>query len=526
VQACGIVSVTLRRLRSRFQDWPERLAFSHRRACKAAVEALVRERTVCLLCGAAGIGKTLAMRAILIELTARGFAIVHLDAAREPIDPLDAEIQARRSACGAGASLAVLIDHVEAIGRDGLKTLERVVTSALERDRRLRFLLAGLPECWTWIGILGLETLQGGVIIGLQPLPPDEAARHFARVWGDLGLAEPPPAAAAQRALRFAQCNPRAIDNAAVALLRSRRWTERLRDSISSEIERCFTPFLLVTVALTVSVAALALGAAAWHGLRSAGGPPPLLEVTLAPEPPIALLVLTAASAPSDAFTTISIPAPAMRAWSTRRTRAIRNLSYFVLAARAFQRRFGILLREEEVLRFRTERAELERPAADRATHLPVLPPSLPWLRHDGVVSQNAGAHEVDSYMLALTEPAAFSRKSATDLIGEAIALAALRWPPGGHGTQHALPTSVAAPARGKTSHGADFARGKTSRIIAAPPMVLSAATGDSLRSLYVRVYRGFSAPPFSVVRAANGATIKPGDLVVFPAPPHGWRRP
>jgi hypothetical protein len=524
VQACGIVSLTLRRLRSRFQDWPERLAFSHRRACKAAVEALARERAVCLLCGAAGIGKSLAMRAILIELTARGFAIVQLDAAREPIDPLDAKIQARRSACGAAASLVVMIDHLEAIGRDGLKTLERVVTIALERDRRLRFLLAGLPECWTWISILGLETLQGSVIIGLQPLPPDEAARHFARIWGDLGSAEPPPAAAAQRALRFAEGNPRAIDNAAVALLRSRRWAERLRDSISSEIECRFTPFLLMMVALTISVAALGLGAAAWHGLRSAGGPPPLLEVTLAPEPTIALLVLTAASPSSDAFTTICIPAPAMRAWSMRRTRAIRNLSRLVLAARAFQRRFGVLVREEEVLRFRTERAELERPAADRATHLPVLPPGLPWLRHDGVVSQNKGAHEVDSSMLGLTEPAAFSRKSASDLISEPFTLAALRGPPGRQGTKRALPTSVAAPAPGKTSRGVDFAR-KMSRATAAPPMVLSATSGDSLRSLYARVYRGFTAPPFSVVRAANGATIKPGDLVVFPAPPHGWRR-
>ncbi len=290
MQACGTVSLTLRRSRSPFQDWPERLAFSHRRACEVAVEALAGERAVSLLCGAGGLGKSLAMRAILIELTARGFAIVQLDAARESIDPLDAAIRARRSA----AARSVLSGRDRPCGgdrRDGLKTLERMVGIALERDRRLGFLLVGLPECWTWIGIHGLETLQGGVIIGLLPLSHDEAARHFARVWGDLGSSEVPSVAAAQRALRLAEGNPRAIDNAAVALLRSRRWTERFRDSLSSEIERRFSRFFLMMVALTASVAALGLGATAWHDLRSAGGPPPLLEVTLAPEPPVALLV-------------------------------------------------------------------------------------------------------------------------------------------------------------------------------------------------------------------------------------------
>jgi len=502
------------------------LAFSHRRACEAAVAALAGERAVSLLCGAGGLGKSLATRAILIELTARGFAIVQLDAARESIDQLDAMIQARRSACGASASLVVAIDHVEAIGRDGLKTLERITAIAIERDRRLRFLLVGLPECWTWIGILGLETLQGGVIIGLQPLSPDEAARHFARVWGDLGPSESPPPAAAQRALRFAEGNPRAIDNAAVGLLRSRRWKERFRDLIFDEIERRFGSVSLMIVALTVSIAAFGLGATAWHGLRSAGGPPPLLEVTLAPEPPIALLVLASVSGSPDAFTTIAIPAQAVRAWSTRRTRAFRNLSRLVTAARAFHREFTGFVREEAVLRFRMERAELERPSGDRTILLPILPPGLPWLRHDGVEPRDTGVHEVDSHGLGLDGPAGLSRTSAIDLIGLPIALAALPRPPDRHGFQRALPPTVAPPVPNETSHEGDLAGEKRSPTAAAPPMVLSATPGDSLRSLYARVYRGFSPPPFSVVRAANGATIKPGDLVVFPAPPHGWRQP
>jgi hypothetical protein len=461
------------------------------------------------------------MRAVLIELTARGFAIVQLDAARKSIESLDAEIQARRSACGAVASLVVVIDHVEAIGRDGLKTLDRMVAIALERDRRLRFLLVGLPECWTWIGILGLETLQGGVIIGLLPLPHDEAARHFARIWGDLGLPELPPAVTVQRALRFAQGNPRAIDNAAVALLRSRRWTERFRDTVCGEIERHFTPFLLMMVALTVSVAALGLGAAAWHGLRSEGGPPPLLEVALVPEPPVALLVLAAASAPSDAFATISIPVPAVRAWSTRRTRAFHDLSRFVQTARAFHSQFVVLARQKAVLRFRTERAELERPAADRTIQLPILPPSLPWLSHDGAASRDASSHEIGNHGPALDETAALLQKSAIAFSGLSIP-----GPLSPSSFQETLAPPVPAPASGITAHEEKSAGAKALLIPATPPMVLSADPGDSLRSLYARVYRGSSAPPFSAVRAANDANIKPGDLVVFPAPPHGWGQP
>lgn len=51
------------------------------------------------------------------------------------------------------------------------------------------------------------------------------------------------------------------------------------------------------------------------------------------------------------------------------------------------------------------------------------------------------------------------------------------------------------------------------------------AKADDTLRSLYQRVYRGLQAPPFESVAAMNPHEIKLGDVVVFPAPPGGWRR-
>lgn len=54
--------------------------------------------------------------------------------------------------------------------------------------------------------------------------------------------------------------------------------------------------------------------------------------------------------------------------------------------------------------------------------------------------------------------------------------------------------------------------------------LVLVAVPGDTLQSLYARVYRGLTPPPFADVVAANPGTIRPGTRLVFPAPPGGWR--
>jgi type II secretory pathway predicted ATPase ExeA len=53
--------------------------------------------------------------------------------------------------------------------------------------------------------------------------------------------------------------------------------------------------------------------------------------------------------------------------------------------------------------------------------------------------------------------------------------------------------------------------------------LVLLAGQGDTLRSMYDRVYRGVTPPQFENVAAANPAPVKSGTMVVFPAPPGGW---
>ena len=53
--------------------------------------------------------------------------------------------------------------------------------------------------------------------------------------------------------------------------------------------------------------------------------------------------------------------------------------------------------------------------------------------------------------------------------------------------------------------------------------LVLLAGPGDDLASLYAKVYRGVTPPPFDAVEAANRAPVTPGTLVIFPAPPGGW---
>ena len=57
------------------------------------------------------------------------------------------------------------------------------------------------------------------------------------------------------------------------------------------------------------------------------------------------------------------------------------------------------------------------------------------------------------------------------------------------------------------------------------PGLVLVAAAGDDMPKLFARVYRGVVPPPYAAVVAANSMPIRPGALVIFPEPPHGWSR-
>jgi len=52
---------------------------------------------------------------------------------------------------------------------------------------------------------------------------------------------------------------------------------------------------------------------------------------------------------------------------------------------------------------------------------------------------------------------------------------------------------------------------------------VLTVQTGDTIPALYAKLYRGLTPPPYKQVVAANPAPLKPGAIVVFPAPPGGW---
>jgi type II secretory pathway predicted ATPase ExeA len=58
----------------------------------------------------------------------------------------------------------------------------------------------------------------------------------------------------------------------------------------------------------------------------------------------------------------------------------------------------------------------------------------------------------------------------------------------------------------------------------ARPGLALLAGPGDTLRTMYDKVYRGVTPPGYEVVRAANPVSVRPGAMVMFPAPPGGWR--
>jgi len=56
-----------------------------------------------------------------------------------------------------------------------------------------------------------------------------------------------------------------------------------------------------------------------------------------------------------------------------------------------------------------------------------------------------------------------------------------------------------------------------------APGLVLVAHAGDTMPALYAKVYRGVRPPPYPDVVAANHMPLRPGAIVVFPAPQDGW---
>ncbi len=58
---------------------------------------------------------------------------------------------------------------------------------------------------------------------------------------------------------------------------------------------------------------------------------------------------------------------------------------------------------------------------------------------------------------------------------------------------------------------------------LGAPGLVLVAGSGDTLASLYARLYRHANPPPYPVVEAMNREPLRPGSLVLFPAPQGGW---
>jgi hypothetical protein len=56
-----------------------------------------------------------------------------------------------------------------------------------------------------------------------------------------------------------------------------------------------------------------------------------------------------------------------------------------------------------------------------------------------------------------------------------------------------------------------------------APGLLIRARPGDTLESLYQRVYRGVTPPSLASVAALNPERIRPGDILTFPPPVSGW---
>lgn len=58
------------------------------------------------------------------------------------------------------------------------------------------------------------------------------------------------------------------------------------------------------------------------------------------------------------------------------------------------------------------------------------------------------------------------------------------------------------------------------------PGLLLIVRGGETLGDMYARVYRGVVPPPFEDVAAANPKHFRPGDVLTFPPPPGGWKKP
>jgi serine/threonine protein kinase len=59
-----------------------------------------------------------------------------------------------------------------------------------------------------------------------------------------------------------------------------------------------------------------------------------------------------------------------------------------------------------------------------------------------------------------------------------------------------------------------------------APGLLVRARSGETLQTLYRRIYRGLTPPPFASVAAINPEPIRPGDILTFPTPVNGWVGP
>lgn len=59
--------------------------------------------------------------------------------------------------------------------------------------------------------------------------------------------------------------------------------------------------------------------------------------------------------------------------------------------------------------------------------------------------------------------------------------------------------------------------------LVGAPGLMIKARDGDTLATLYQRIYRGATPPSFASVTALNPEPVRAGDILTFPAPVNGW---